>query len=299
MTPTKRVISLLGATGLALAMACAASTTAGATVKSHPAVAANLATIRPGGPMIRANTGTKSAGGLPTVSENWSGYGVTTSKAKFTYVHSEWVQPAVKCPGVADQVTSNWVGLDGFTDNTVEQDGTFSSCSGPNHTTPRYEAWYEMYPAGSVGVFSVRPGDIIEASVTYVTATKNFDLTISDVSRNRTSSTSAKCNVCQRSSAEWIIERPAGCDPYPTNCFLFALADFGTTTMTDSVATQGHRAKGIGSFDSIPIFMVQPLKSGGFITLDSPGPIVSATDGFTMTWERAGKPLPITLSTKR
>jgi hypothetical protein len=300
MTSTKRVVSLIAAGGLALTIAGAASTTAGASVRSHPILSAKVAAPRPGGPMIRATgAGAKSvtAGGVPTISLNWSGYAALSTKSKFTYVHSEWVQPAVKCPGVADQLTSNWVGLDGFNDQTVEQDGTFGFCGGRDHNKPLYEAWYEMYPANSVAVFPVHAGDIMEASVRYVTATKLFDLTITDLSTNKTSGTSASCNSCRRNSAEWIIERPAGCNA--SGCFLFALADFGMTTMTDATAKDGGAdAQGIGSFqDSYPIYMVQPLKSG-FISLDATGPTDPSTDGFTVTWERAGKPVPITLSAK-
>lgn len=301
MIPMKRVATLIAAGGLALTIAGAASTTAGASLRSHPISSAASAAPRVGGPMIRASgSGPRatSAGGLPTISINWSGYAVL-SKAKFTYVHSEWVQPAIKCPGVAYQYTSEWVGLDGFNDQTVEQDGTDAHCGGPDHTTPLYVAWYEMYPLGSVNVFRVKPGDVIEASVKYSSATKLFALTISDVSTGKTSGTSAACNACQRDSAEWINERPAFCDPFPTNCFITGLADYGSATMTDDTAKAGKGAQGIGSFEnSYPIYMVQPLKSGGFISLDSTGPIDSATDSFTETWVRAGKPVPITLSTK-
>jgi hypothetical protein len=51
-----------------------------------------------------------------------------TGKKPYTYVHSTFVQPTITCPGVADQYTSNWVGLDGYNDETVEQDGT-AACS--------------------------------------------------------------------------------------------------------------------------------------------------------------------------
>ncbi len=72
-----------------------------------------------------------------------------------------------------------WVGLDGFKDKTVEQDGTFATCGGKNQRTPLYVAWYEMYPAGSVLVFPVSAGDEIQPSVTY--AAGAFTLTVTDV----------------------------------------------------------------------------------------------------------------------
>jgi hypothetical protein len=65
----------------------------------------------------------------------------------------------------------------------------------------------------------------------------NFALTISDLSSAKTSGTTAQCASCKRNSAEWIIERPEGCNP--KECFLFALADFGQTTMSDNVARAG------------------------------------------------------------
>ena len=44
-----------------------------------------------------------------------------------------------------DQITSNWVGLDGFGNSpaTVEQLGTISWCF---QGTPTYFTWYEMFP---------------------------------------------------------------------------------------------------------------------------------------------------------
>ena len=119
-----------------------------------PARPTNKPTPSPGGrPMIAAS---QPSAGLPTLSLNWSGYAVTDA-AKFNYVHSEFVQPAIKCTGAPDRFTSNWVGLDGFTSDSVEQDGTDAWCGGPIDTTPFYKAWYEMYPARSYSVFSVSP----------------------------------------------------------------------------------------------------------------------------------------------
>lgn len=66
--------------------------------------------------------------------------------------------PALTCTA-EDRVTSEWVGLDGATDTTVEQDGTASQCF---EGTALYYSWYEMYPAGTVEVgMSVAAGDTI------------------------------------------------------------------------------------------------------------------------------------------
>lgn len=209
---------------------------------------------------------------------------------------SQFAQPKISCPGIAHQWTSNWVGLDGFTTDTVEQDGTFAFCGGKNNKTPQYEAWYEMFPAGSVNVFPVKPGDVIDAAVTF--SGGKFNLSIGDVNSGKHFSISKGCATCERASAEWIIERPGLCNSTATKCFLTQLADFHTTTMGQAKArVSGGKVKGIGGFANIPIFMVDPLKSGGFISLDSVGPLTGPS--FTTTWDRSGTITPITLGPRR
>jgi hypothetical protein len=272
----------------AAALMCAAATTAFSGVAS----AATTGSVPlPGGPMIRAAAPGNSS--IPTISENWSGYAATSGK-KFNYVHSTFVQPAITCPGVKNEWTSNWVGLDGFNNATVEQDGTFAHCGGSQSTTPVYKAWYEMYPAGSVNVFTVHPGDVIDTAVSY--AQGQFTLTVSDLTTGKSASDVAACATCQRASAEWIIERPALCNNALTKCFLTRLADFGTSTMGGTQArVAGGTVKGIGGFVNYPINMVGPLASGGFISLDTVSPLSGKT--FTATWDRSGSTVPITLGT--
>lgn len=274
----------------AAALMCAAAVTALPGVASA-ATSGNVPL--PGGPIIRAATSGNSS--IPTVSLNWSGYAATSAK-KFTYVHSTFVQPAITCPGLKNEWTSNWVGLDGFNNGTVEQDGTFAHCGGAQSTTPVYQAWYEMYPANSVNVFRVHPGDVIDTAVSY--AHGQFSLTVSDLTTGKSASDVAACATCERASAEWIIERPALCNNALTKCFLTRLADFGTSTMGGTEArVAGGSTKGIAGFLNYPINMVTPLASGGFISLDTVGPLSGKT--FTATWDRSGGTVPITLGTAR
>jgi hypothetical protein len=292
--PMKRFFATTALTAAALLCAAGtgglsavahAATTGSTTTAVSAASAANV--LRPGGPIVKAASGSSD----PTISENWSGYAATANKP-FTYVHSTFVQPAITCPGVADQWTSNWVGLDGFNDQTVEQDGTFAHCGGAGNTTPKYQAWYELYPANSVTVFNVKAGDIMDASVTY--ANSEFSLTITDLTTGKTATDTAACSDCARSSAEWIVERPALCNAAGTKCFLTELADYGTTTMQgDEAQVTGGAVKGIAGFTNLPIYMIDPIAGGGFQSLDG----VSALSGksFTATWERSGNTVPITL----
>ncbi len=79
-----------------------------------------------------------------------------------------------------DQITSDWVGLDGFNSGTVEQLGTISWCF---QGTPTYFTWYEMFPAGTIEVgTTLKPGDKIAASVTRTGTSYALKLTDSTTS---------------------------------------------------------------------------------------------------------------------
>jgi cytochrome c553 len=231
------------------------------------------------------------------LSQNWSGYAVTstpgTPTSTFTSVQGTFDQPSIVCNGKAGRFVADWVGLDGFKDETVEQDGTFATCTGKNHRTPAYVAWYEMYPAGSVEVFPVNAGDEIEPSVTF--ADGSFSLSITDATTDQTQSILASCGSCHRASAEWIIERPALCTK-KGKCFLSVLPDFDTATLSSDTATTTAMptASAVSSFTDTPIDMIQP-KGPSVELLDQTDPLGTTGDTFTAQWERSGHRLPISL----
>jgi hypothetical protein len=246
--------------------------------------------FQPGGPIIRAHSSGTSASTVPTISLNWSGYAATSHK-KFNYVHATFVQPAVTCPGKpGPQYTSNWAGLDGYTTGTVEQDGTFAFCGGKQHTTPHYVAWYELFPAASIPVYRVHPGDTMSATVRYTNG--KFVLTIADLTSGKSVTHTAACSTCQRASAEWIVERPAVCtNSACTKAELTELADFHQTVMQGQAQVAGGKVRGISGFVNTPIFMVNPLKSGGFISLDEVSGLNK--NAFEAVWDRSGTTVPI------
>jgi peptidase A4-like protein len=282
----------------ATAMVCAVSVTnLPASASTTTAIPAADNTPQPGGPLVvPSSSGISSdATTATTISENWSGYAVA-GKKQYNYVTSTFTVPAVTCTGVADQWTSNWVGLDGFNDQTVEQDGTTEWCGGAGDTTAKYAAWYEMFPADSVNVFTVHPGDIIQATVSYSDSTSEFTLTVSDLSTGKSATDTAACSTCERASAEWIIERPALCNNAGTKCFITELADFGSSVLTgDEAQVDGGTLKGVGAFNNTAIDIVNPDANGdgGFYSLDTVGPISGKS--FTTTWDEPGTIIPITL----
>jgi Peptidase A4 family len=282
----KRLVSLAAAGVMCGAAVLGTTSIASASIHTTPA---RMNVSQPGGPMVRATGFTP----LSTYSENWSGYGAV-SKQQFTSVSSTFVEPSIKCTGAAHQMTSNWVGLDGFKNQTVEQDGTAAACDGTTHMTPTYTAWIEMYPLPEQIVFKVSAGDIIQASVNYTGG--QFVLSVTDATSGRTKTVSDGCATCARASAEWIIERPAYCNSAFTKCALFALPNFGTSTMAgDTASLAGGPVENANRFHAVNIAMIQPLKKG-FITLDTVGALDRSS--FTATFDRSGTPVPITLGTK-
>jgi hypothetical protein len=155
-------------------------------------------------------------------STNWSGYAVTGSR--FTSVSSSWTEPTVTCSGTA--YSSFWVGLDGDTSSTVEQTGTDADCSG---ATPKYYAWYEMYPKFPVNFSNpVHAGDKMSASVT-TNGSGSFTLTISDGTA-WTKTVTARLKSARLSSAEVIAEAPS------SSGGVLPLANFGTVNFTAAKA---------------------------------------------------------------
>jgi hypothetical protein len=224
--------------------------------RARAALVSYLSTNQQAPPFRSGDPGTKTvnqsapslANTTATASFNWSGYADVSSTANtFTKVSGQWKTPRVSC-NKEDELTSEWVGIDGYNNATVEQDGTLSWCF-EGH--PTYFTWYEMYPAPTIEIGdSLRPGDKITASVTRTGTSYRLALTDSTHPRN-SFSTTATCSVCQNSSVEWIAERPAfaiGIAP---------LADYGSWSLYNASETAGSTVGTISSYPThYPIDMV-------------------------------------------
>jgi hypothetical protein len=158
--------------------------------------------VKPG--QVDLNAG--ASGTTAVGSYNWSGYADSSTTANtFTGVSATWRQPATQC-SPEQELTAYWVGLDGYSNSTVEQDGTLAYCF---EGVAYYYSWWEMYPGGSVTVGStVQPGDAIAASVQRKGT--SYTLSVRDYTTAGNSfSTVQSCTTCTNESAEWIAERPA------------------------------------------------------------------------------------------
>jgi Peptidase A4 family len=235
----------------------------------HAATRAPAAHVDNPGGLFRQTPGThpaKVGGKTISYSTNWSGYAVTGST--FSSVSGSWTQPAVTCTSNSNYTDmSPWVGLDGYSSDTVEQTGTSGDCNGK---TPDYYAWYEMYPANYVTIpDTVEPGDQFTGSVTHTSGTK-YELVLTDVTRDWTYSVSKSLSA-DDNSAEAVLEMAAN-----------YLSKFSTDPFS-SVDVDG---KAIGSYTGSPYTIEQMEIKVGSTLCDSTSPLTNETN-FTVTWLNA------------
>ena len=163
-------------------------------------------------------------------SQNWSGY--ADNQDTYNSVAASWIQPAVNCSagggggggilngllggnglgnllGPGSSAASFWVGLDGYSSNSVEQLGADSDCNGK---TPTYYAWWEMFPNPSQVLSSsypVHPGDQMTAWVASNGSGTTFFLALKDATAGWFFGTTQNASPgFGRSSAEVVAEAP-------------------------------------------------------------------------------------------
>jgi hypothetical protein len=210
---------------------------------------------------------------------NWAGYAdVAVNSGAFTQVSGSWTVPAVTCTA-EDRITSEWVGLDGFSDSTVEQDGTVSQCF---EGTALYYTWYEMYPAGTVQVgTTVTAGDSITASVTR--GGPSYTLTLTDAAHTGSSfSKTLGCptSTCLDKSAEWIAERPAY-----SNTGIVPEAQFSPVTFSNASETGWGKTSTISGWVNTNYDLTCVDSTGTYDIVSTSG--LTGGNAFTSTWRNS------------
>src|ERR1700722_3211568 len=232
-------------------------------MSAHAPVVGHGGWVSPG---AQHRSSPSAANGSITLSQsiNWSGFADAESGSKtVSQVSGNWTIPAVTCLPRPyqnqDAFLANWVGIDGYTNGTVEQLGSATQCF---EGVKYYYVWYEMYPANTVeegttacindNVNCPEPGDHVSASVTVTPGTggnNNYVLKLTDHTRPQESfSVSQQCaaTTCLDSSAEWIIERPAGQPSFGVQ--ILPLADFTATGFTRGNLVAGGVSSSIQGF---------------------------------------------------
>lgn len=215
--------------------------------------------VQPGGPVSRTTTLhaglTSSADPTVISSANWAGYIASGAAGGYTGVSSSWTEPSGQCDqgGQGDQYSAFWVGLDGYSDSTVEQAGSEVDCSG---STPEYSVWYEMYPAAPVYFTNpVEPGDEFSGSVTYENS--KFQITLADSTQGWSQTVSQSLAGAERSSAEVVAEAPC----CTASGGVLPLTDFGTASFTSAMVNRAELCDASPEEIIMPDASVTPVSS--------------------------------------
>ena len=290
-----RLLRYLIVSGSAAAMAGAVTlsgapaTTVAAPARSHVAPSARFLTeartalvkyLRHDHPqawLVRTGHAHSIKGVTATGSFNWSGYADTSATNQtFTKVSGAWTTPSVTC-SAEDQITSDWVGLDGFSSGTVEQLGTISWCF---QSTPTYFTWYEMFPAGTVEVgTALKPGDKIAASVTRTGTSYALKLTDSTTAGNNISVTkTCALATCLDTSAEWISERPS------FSIGIVPQAHYNAFKLTSGSVTASGKTTTIGAGPGVnAITMIDATQTYNLNTVSG----LTGGNTFSTTWKNS------------
>jgi Peptidase A4 family len=264
---------IVAATGLLLAVVVVPATTASAAV----ALPSKVMHIRTGNQVatvvVRGDWKLSQAklppehlphvqpGSINATSGSWSGYAVApTGTGTFSRVSASYNIPNLNCakstPGTSGSFYSDWTGLDGLNNFTVEQQGTEAYCSG---TTQGLYVFYEMYPASPVVFTGADPGDALVSTTSYNASTAKYTLAVKDVTQSGAgvTETVACSSTCANASAEVISEAPGGGPP------AYGLSDFGAESYTNISVTADGVTGGIKSTSAWNDYAVNMVDGGG------------------------------------
>jgi hypothetical protein len=276
----RALVACVPALGLVLAFGPAAgASTSSASPSAQAAAAARTAlqhlTIGQHGTDHRVLRQGESASKIKALTQvqsgNWSGYADTGSG--FSTVTGKWTEPSATC-SATESLAAFWVGIDGYSSDSVEQDGTLIECYGG---AAYYYTWWEMYPSNAIQVVgsTLRAGDSITASV--VRSGSSYTLKVTDSSRSGDSFSTTQSCSCANSSAEWIAEAPSG------SSGVEPLSHFSTFSLSSATVATTSKSGTISSFTDDEITMVD---SSGNVEAQ-PGALNSSGNAFSVTWKRS------------
>lgn len=213
---------------------------------------------------------------LPTGAVNWAGYIAASNvnspqNGAVTMVNGSWIVQKVNQGTDPYGYSSQWVGIDGATNQYLIQTGTESDSSN-NINGASYGAWWEILPQPATFIpnFKVKPGDKINAKITLEPGTTDqWNVYIKDLTQGETFNTILTYNTPE-SSAEWIDERPfVGGFPSLAD---FHVASYGAGSKkqyADCATISGTSAK-LNSLPNVSITMYTLAGTGTKLAIPSP-----------------------------
>ena len=222
-------------------------------------------------------------------STNWSGYAQAKDPAgTFSAVEATWIVPTVNTKKAGKQFASDWVGIGGFSEDTLVQAGTGEwNANG----TAKYNAWTEILPAAEVPIsgLTISPGDKIK-TIVEETSKNEWKMTVKDLT---TGQSGGKTVTYESSgeSAEAIHERPE------VGAGLATLAKTNDVTFDPAFySTSGPGAPAwtplLGTAPSGKLFEIFMVNNDGSATIASPSAPSSDDEGFAVAYGATSPPPP-------
>jgi hypothetical protein len=277
------------AAGIAAAMTAALAITLPATAATRSSSPPPVGSVTVTGPLQRSTilyrtklASPRTLNANTSTSTNWSGYAITaTSGNTIKRIQAVFNVPSINCAastlGANGTVFSQWAGLDGFSDSTVEQAGVAAECSSAS-SPPTYFAFWEMFPNPGVTFSGISPGDAIVVIVQRVS--NGWELVLQDRTTKGGFSTVQSCptgSTCRDANAEQIMEDFNGSVGAGVN-----LADFGVDNQTDLLATSGSGKN--GSLNSCSLWTSSMIDLvNGADRMATPGPLYGG-QAFLVSW---------------
>jgi hypothetical protein len=222
-------------------------------------------------------------------STNWSGYAQDAADRTYTDVVDTWVVPTVRAGATGTQYSADWVGIGGFSDETLVQAGTESNNI---KGKPKYAAWTEILPKSEkvISGLAIHPGDTITTTVREISAGR-WEMTVTDLTTGKSGGRTVKY-ASSGASAEAIHERPEVNGTLATltgtNNVTFVPGDFSSTAAGSApVLAPLLRAAAHASVNQI--FMTN---NAGSKIVASPSVPSTAKDGFAVEDGATSPPPP-------
>ncbi|HEV2316077.1 MAG TPA: G1 family glutamic endopeptidase [Thermoplasmata archaeon] len=236
-------------------------------------------------------------------SQNWGGFvAVPATSGKVDEAYAEWHVAPITCPASLTNPTYHltWVGIDGWTTNTVEQAGTFDYCSGAG-ATPLYYSWWEFFPYNAIQLMgNVSAGDLVQSYVLYNPTVCHgthcgvYTLDFADLSSGYNFSIvgnpstcaispftgSTACQSGNDTSAECISEAVYFSSGYAP------ISKYTNLSFANCIASIGGSLRGIGAFTTLLKVTTIGSVTGGVI--QSPGILTAGywkKSDFAVTWK--------------
>jgi len=235
------------------------------------------------GPSGSANRAVPVTGsGKGTQSYNWAGYAQTGPAGSFTSVTGTFQVTTVNTGLSGDQYSSDWVGIDGFSNKMLVQAGVEEDNL---NGSALYRAWTEILPAAEVPLsMTVSPGDVVKVTVGEVAKNK-WAMTVRDVTRG-TSGSRTVSYTTPGQSVEAIHERPT------IGGSLATLAQTTDEVFDPVVFTHGSSAPLLTPIAKGKVYDIAMLANNGTTVIARASNADSDHDGFSVADGSAVPPPP-------